>query len=573
LRTPKPGPEAERDDRAALAVWRAAHLARNLSATVEQSTSAVAAPPPAAPPSPWSPFRHRAFTALWVATVVANIGSWMYSAASAWLMTGLDPDPLAVSLVQVATTLPMFLFAIPAGALADIVDERRFLIGAECLITVVATIFAVLVWFHLITAPTLLLFIFLIEAGSAATTPAYQSVVPQLVPREDLAAAVAMNSVGINVSRAVGPALGGIITGALGIAAPFWANAISNFGSIAALWSWHPKRDHSSHLPSERFAAAIRIGIRHARNNRHLRATIVRSTAFMLFASCYWALLPLVARQQIGGSATLYGILLGAIGASAIAGAVALPWLKTKLGPNHIVAAGSIGTALALILYGVARGPLSALAASTIAGASWIAVISNLSVSAQYSLPEWVRGRGLAVYVTALFGALTLGSAIWGQVARVAGVPMAHFFAAASVLVAIPLTWRWKLQTGASVDFTPSMSWPAPVISQSVDDDAGPVLVTVEYRIQETARDAFLDALDQLSRERRADGAYEWAIFEDVAETGRFLETFLLDSWLEHLRQHERVTNADRVLQESILRLLRDKPLVTHLIAAHRPRK
>jgi predicted MFS family arabinose efflux permease len=516
----------------------------------------------------WSPFRHRAYSILWTATVVANIGSWMYSAAAAWLMTGIDADPLLVSLVQVATTLPMFLFAIPAGAVADIVDKRRFLIAGEIVVTLIAIAFAVLVWQHLVTPSILLVFIFLLEAGSAATAPAWQSVVPLLVPREDLPAAVAMNSVGINVSRALGPALGGLITAASGIAAPFWVNAVSNVGSIGALWSWHSPPARPSRLPAERVTNAIRIGVRHARNNRQLRASLVRAASFFFFASCYWALLPLVARSQIGGRATLYGVLLGAIGASAILGALALPRLKSALGSNRLVAVGTMGTAVAMCLFGIAHGASVALAASIIAGASWICVVSTLNVSAQIALPEWVRGRGLAIYVTVMFGALTLGSVVWGQVARWSGLPLALFIAAAGVVLAIPLTWRWQLQTGGGADLSPSMHWPTPIVSQEIERDAGPVLVTVEYRVRDAERAVFLAAVGRLSHERRADGAYAWGVFEDVAEPGRFVETFMVESWLEHLRQHERVTNADRVLQEQISTLLIGEPVVTHLIAA-----
>jgi len=495
----------------------------------------------------------------------------MYSAASAWLMTRLDADPLMVSLVQVAATLPMVLFALPAGALADIVDKRRFLIGAESFIAVASTLFAALVWLRLINPSTLLLFIFLIESGSAATAAAWQSVVPQLVPRQELPAAVAMNSAGINVSRALGPALGGLITVAFGIAAPFWVNGVSNLGVIGALLRWRsaPRRD--AQLPAERFISALRTGVRHSRNNRHLRATLLRAVGFFLFASCYWALLPLVALNQVGGGAAFYGILLGAIGASAIGGVFALPWLKATLGPNRVVAAGSIGTAVALLLYGTARGPVIALGASGIAGICWIAVLSTLNVSAQLALPEWVRGRGLAVYVTVFFAALTLGSAFWGQVARIGGVPMAHFIAAAGLALTLPLTRRWKLQTGAAIDLTPSMHWPTPVLSHHVESDPGPVLVTVEYRINDADREAFLHALELLSRERGRDGAYAWGLFEDAAEPGRFLETFLVESWLEHLRQHKRVTNADRVLQQHVRRLLKGPPTITHLVAAHSP--
>ena len=528
-----------------------------------------AAHPAKAAHAPLRPFRHGTFTVVWIATLVSNIGSWMYSSASAWLMTSLDANPLMVSLVQVASTLPMVLFAMPAGALADIVDKRRFLIGAEVFIAVVSTLFAALIWLHVIGPLSLLVFTFLIETGSAVSSPAWQSVVPELVPRQELPAAVALNSVGINASRAIGPALGGVMTAAFGIAAPFWINGVSNIGVIGALLRWRSAPHQESQVPAERFISALRTGVRHSRNNRHLRATLLRAVGFFLFASCYWALLPLVARDQVGAGPTFYGIVLGAIGVGAIGGALALPWLKTTLGPNRIVAAGTLGTAIALMLYGIAHDPATALAASILAGACWIAVLSTLNVSAQLALPEWVRGRGLAIYVTVFFGALTLGSALWGQVARIGGVPLSHFLAAAGSLIGIPLTWRWKLQTAADVDLTPSMHWPTPVLSRHLDSDAGPVLVTIEYRINEPGRLAFLQALDRLSHERGRDGAYAWGLFEDTADPGRFLETFLVESWAEHLRQHKRVTNADRLVQEEVRRLLKAPPTTTHLVAAH----
>lgn len=518
--------------------------------------------------SPWAPFRHRTYAVIWTATLVSNIGGWMYSAAAAWLMTNLDSHPVMVSLVQVATSLPMVLFALPAGALADIIDKRRFLIAVEVAITVISAVFATLVTFDRVTPVSLLVFMFIIACGSALIAPAWQSIVPQLVPREDLPAAVAANSVGVNISRAVGPALSGAITVAFGIAAPFWLDAFSNFATMGALLRWRRPSDTSGRLPAERFAGAIRAGIRYARNNRPLRATLSRSIAFFLFASAYWALLPLVARIQIAGGAEIYGILLGAIGAGAVGGAFALPRLKVKLGPDRLVAAGTVGTALAMILYAIASNVATALVASVIAGICWIATLSSLNVSAQLALPEWVRGRGLAIYVTVFFGALALGSALWGEVASLVGLPTAHLLAAAGALIAIPLTWRSRLHASAGLDLTPSMHWPVPVVAEDLAPSDGPVMVTIDYRVSEANRDAFLTALERLGPERRRDGAYAWGIFENTAQPGRYVETFFVDSWIEHLRQHERVTQADRAVQEKVEALLLAPSKVTHMIAA-----
>jgi len=519
------------------------------------------------PAPPRAAFRHRAFTVIWIATVVSNIGTWMYNAASGWLMVSLNSDALLVSLVQVATSLPMFLFALAAGALADIFDKRRFLIGVEVATTLLSALFAALVQFGAVTPGSLLLFMFLIGVGGALSAPGWQAVVPQLVPSQDLAPAVAANSVGINISRALGPALAGSIIGLAGIAAPFWLNAASNLGVIGALLWWRAPQRAANRLPAERFGSAMRTGFRHARHNPHLRSTLIRAVAFFLFASAYWALLPLVARDQIAGGPGLYGLLLGAIGAGAVGGAFALPWAKARLGPDRVVMSATIGTALALLLFAIARVPLLALIASILAGASWIAVLANLNVSAQLALPEWVRGRGLALFVTVFYGAMTLGSAVWGEVADIAGLPLTHLIAACGALLAIPLTRRWKLQTGAGVDLTPSMHWPVPVVTHQIDADRGPVLVTVEYRLAAGKdRRAFIAAMGRLAHERRRDGAYAWDMFEDTADTSIFLESFRVESWIEHLRQHERVTHADRVLQDQIHRLLAHAPTVRHLI-------
>ncbi len=377
------------------------------------TTPSIRAPAPAS-----NPFRHRAFAVIWVATVVSNIGSWMYNVASGWLMTSLDPNAFIVSMVQVANSLPMFLFAIPAGALADIVNQRRFLIVGESSITLISAVFAALVWLRLITPGSLLLFSFIAAAGSAMTAPAWQSVVAKLVPRADLSSAVAANSVGINVSRAIGPALGGIIVGAFGIAAPFWLDAFSNLGVIAALIWWRAPKAAGSPLPPEPFVGAIRTGLRYARYNPHLRATLIRAVAFFVFGSAYWALLPLVARTQIAGGPALYGVLLGAIGAAAVGGAFLLRQFREKLGADRLVAAASLGTAVATALFALAHRPATAVIASFIAGAAWIAAVSSLNVSAQVALPEWVRGRGLAMYVTVMFGALAVGERDLGSTGR-----------------------------------------------------------------------------------------------------------------------------------------------------------
>ena len=527
-------------------------------------------------PSRWGAFGYAAFVVIWTASVISNVGTAMFDTASGWLMTSLSASPLAVSLVQVAVSLPLFLFTLPAGALADVIDSRRLLIVVEFAIIVISAALAVLVSLGLASPAALLVSTFLLGVGGALSAPAWQSITPLLVPRQDLGGAIAANSVGFNLSRAVGPALGGIAIAALGIAIPFWIFCISNFGIVAALLWWRAPRKASDSLPAERLTSAVRAGVRYAANNQYLRATLVRAFAFFPFGSAYWALLPLVARSQMTQGPQLYGILLGAIGVGAIAGSFALNWLKERFGVDGAVVLATLATALALVLFGFAHDAAVSIIACLIAGASWTIALSVLYVSAQAALPDWVRGRGLAIFLTAIFGATTIGSAVWGQLAGMEGLAIAHFVAAAGVVIAIPLTWRWKLQTGADLDLTPSMHWRAPVLAQKVENNQGPVLVTVQYRVDAEKRAEFLAALTEVGHERKRDGAFAWGLFEDTADAGRFVESFLIESWLELMHARERVTNADRLLEDHVRQLLGAAPEVTFLIAsprAHRSRR
>ncbi len=519
--------------------------------------------------SSWAPFAQLSFLVLWTATVVSNIGTWMHDVASGWLMTSLSPSPLMVALVQAATTAPMFLFALPAGALADLVDRRRLLISVMLLLSLSTLALGLLVLFGLINAWILLIFTFLSGAGAAFVAPAWQAIVPQLVPRSQLQPAVALNSVGINVSRAIGPALAGVIIASAGIAWPYLLNAFSFLIVIAALIWWRPPPKEETHLPAERFWSAVRAGLRYASASTPLRATLIRAVAFFLFASAYWALLPLIARQELQGGPELYGVMLGAVGIGAVCGALLLPKLKTKLNADQLVACGTVGTALVLVVFAFLRRPDAAVAASLIAGASWVAVLSSLNVSAQTSLPNWVRARGLSIFITVFFGAMTLGSMIWGQTASMIGVPMTLLIAAGCAVLGAVVSWPAKLQQGADFDFSSSSHWPDPLVAVDLEPDRGPVMITVEYRIDPKRAVAFWEAMQSLKAERRRDGAYAWGLFEDVAVPGRYLEYFTEESWLTHLHHHARVTESDRGLQDAVraFHLGPGDPQVTHYLA------
>ncbi len=523
--------------------------------------------------SRWGVFGNLAFTVILIASAASNVGIAMFDTSTSWLMTSLNPDPMMVSAVQIATTLPMFLLTLPAGALADIVDARRLLLGAQLAVAAISIAFAALVSLRLATPGALLATTFALGATSALAAPAWLLVTPMLVSKDDLDSAVAINNASFNVSRAIGPAVGGFTIAAFGIVFPFWCYSLGNVALVAAVLWWRAPRRIQETLPAERLTSAVRTGLRYVLNNRAMDATILRAVAFFLFASAYWALLPLVARTQLHNGPAIYGVLLGMIGLGSIVGSFGLDWLKARLGPDRLAVLASLGTIAALGMYGAAREPLLAMGASILAGACWIVMMTTLFVSAQVALPEWVRGRGLAIFLTAFFGAMTLGSAIWGQIASVEGLSTTLYIAAAGALLGMIVTLRLRLQTAAALDLSPSMHWGTPVFAQPVDDDQGPILVTVEYRIDPQDKAPFIAAMQEIGLERKRDGAYAWNVFEDTAEIGRVVEVFLIQTFLELKHLRARVTNADRMIEEEAHRYLQERPKPTFLVAPKRSRQ
>jgi predicted MFS family arabinose efflux permease len=523
--------------------------------------------------SRWGVFGNLAFTVILIASAASNVGIAMFDTSTSWLMTSLNPDPMMVSTVQIATTLPMFLLTLPAGALADIVDARRLLLGAQLAVSAIAIAFAAVVSLRLATPGGLLATTFSLGATSALAAPAWLLVTPMLVSKDDLDSAVAINNASFNVSRAIGPTVGGFTIAAFGIAFPFWCYCLGNIALAGAVLWWRAPRRIQETLPAERLASAVRTGLRYVLNNRAMDATIIRAGAFFLFASAYWALLPLVARTQLHNGPAIYGVLLGTIGLGSIIGSFGLNWLKERLGPDRLAVLASLGTIAALGMYGAAREPLLAIGASLLAGACWIVMMTTLFVSAQVALPEWVRGRGLAIFLTAFFGAMTLGSAIWGQIASVEGLSTTLYIAAAGAFLGMIVTLRLRLQTAAALDLSPSMHWGTPVFAQRVDDDQGPILVTVEYRIDPQDKASFIEAMQEIGRERKRDGAYAWNVFEDTAEIGRVVEVFLIQTFLELKHLRARVTNADRMIEEEAHRYLQERPKPTFLVAPKRSRQ
>jgi MFS family permease len=518
--------------------------------------------------SPWRPLAEPAFRTVWIAVLITNIGGWMASVATAWLMTSLDPSPLMVSLVAAATNLPLFLFALPAGALADIVDRRKLLILAQVLMVALTVVLLALTVSGLISPLTLLVLIFLVEAGTAFETPAYLAVLPNLVPRHQLQPALALNGVGINISRIVGPALGGLVVGALGVAAALAINALS-FAAVIFAYARLPQTPPETCLPAERFVAAMRTGLRFARESSELKATLVRAVAFFLFASAYLALLPLIARNQLDAGAGGFGILFGCHGGGAVLGALLLPYARAHLGSDELVLGGGLLAAAMTAVLATTVHIAVAIPVVLVIGIGSLAIMSTLMLSAQVTLPQWVKARGLALAQMVFSGAISLGSLAWGAIAARLGIPSTLVLAAVGLAAASVLTLRWRLAQ-ETVDRTPSQHWPDPVVSGEIPGDWGPVMVMVEYGVDPTNSAAFGKVLERLGRVRRRDGALFWEHFTDTANPARHIEAFIAENWMEHLRQHERVTLADRALEEELRAfLLGDKtPVVTHLVGA-----
>jgi MFS family permease len=519
--------------------------------------------------SPETPLSSPVFRALWIATIVSNIGTWMHDVGAGWLMTSLSPDPLMVALVQAATTLPMFALALPAGALADIVDRRRLLIGAQLFGLAATALLALATFAGATTAPVLLALTGAIAIGAALSAPTFQAIVPELVPGPALQQAVALNSLGVNIARAIGPALGGVIIAAAGTGAVFALNAVSVLGVIVVIARW--RRDvPQRHLPAEHFVGAMRAGVRYALRSPELKTVLVRSVAFFLFASALWALLPIVARRDLGLGPAGYGGLLTFMGLGAIAGAMLMPRLRGRLGANRMTVAASLLLAASMLGLALAHSFVAAAAALGAGGFAWIAMMASLNGGAQASSPGWVKARALAIYLLVFQGSMTAGSTLWGAVAGPIGVP-ATLMLAAALLAAVTLLLAWlrPLDSMATLDLAPSLHWPAPVVDGAVEHDRGPVLVTIEYRIDPARVPAFFDAMQGMRRIRRRDGAIHWGLYEDVAQPGLVTETFTVESWLEHLRQHDRVTNADRVQQDAVRAFQQDAapPVVRHMVA------
>ncbi|MFT7837922.1 MFS transporter [Saccharothrix sp. BKS2] len=523
-------------------------------------------------PSAWSPLRRATYRALWLAQFASNIGTWAQTVGAQWFMGDLGGSELQVALVQAATTLPVFLLVVPSGAIGDILDRRRVLIAGQGLMLVGAAALVVLAGSGAATPVTLLAMIALMGVGQALTMPSFQAVQPELVPREEIPQAALLNGVNMNVGRAIGPALGGVLIAAVGPEATFAFNAVSFLGVLLVLWRWRRPSDHRP-LGAEHVTTAVRTGARYVRSSPLFARVLARCVLFVVFGSGLWALLPALARGPLGLDAGGYGVLLGCVGLGAIGGAFAVPRLLRRIGKNPLVTLATCAYAAATALAGLTGVVAVAVPAMFVVGAAWIAVLSTLNATAQVLLPAWTRARALAYYQLMLMGGQAFGAVVWGALASALDVRAALLApAVAMVLVALVAARRLPL-TDRGLDTSPASLWDAPPEVADADADAGPVLVTVRWRVAGERAAEFAEAMRKVERSRRRTGATLWGLFRDSEDPGLFLETFTVATWQEHLRQHlERGTGVDVEVERAARALADGEPVVRHLLWARPPR-
>ena len=503
----------------------------------------------AAPVAAWVPLAQPVFRMLWGVWIVANVCMWMNDVAAAWLMTSLTSAPVMVALVQTASTLPVFLLGLPSGAMADIVDRRRYLIVTQVWVAAVSLVIGAVVALDAVTAPLLLALTFANGIGLAMRWPVFAAIVPELVPRHHLPAALALNGVAMNASRIVGPIVAGAIIASFGSAFVFALNAVLSVGAAFAIFRW--KREQKvSVLPGERFVGAMRVGLQYVRQSHRMHAVLLRVSLFFLQSMALLGLLPLVARGLPGGGAGTYTLLLACMGAGAIAAALFLPRLRAAVSRDGLVTYGTVLQAGAMLVVSVAPNAWVAALAMAVAGGAWISAANSLTMSAQLALPDWVRARGMSIYQMALMGSSAFGAALWGQVATWTDVRTSLIAASAGALAGLLVTRRFPVETGMVEDLTPAEFARPAGTEIDIDPHAGPVLITIEYRIDPALTPQFLEVMQETRRNRLRHGMLSWGLFRDAADPACFIEHFVDESWVEHLRHFERMTAYDLVLRE-----------------------
>jgi predicted MFS family arabinose efflux permease len=514
-----------------------------------------------------SPMRYPVFRAVWLASTLSNLGSLVQSVGASWMMISLAGSAAMVALVQTSIALPVMLLSLAAGAIADNRERRVVMLASQLFMLAASLALAACAWAGWVTPWLLLAFTFLIGCGSAFYAPAWQASVGEMVPRAELPGAVALNSMGFNIARSVGPAIGGVIVAAAGVAAAFAANAASYVALIGVLARWRPP-EAKRLLPRESLGVAMAAGVRYVSMSPAIRAVLLRSLVFGMGASAIVALMPLVARHLLGGGPLTYGLLLGAFGAGAVTGGFGAARLRHALSTEAVVRLACLAFAAAAALAGASEQPAATTTAVLVCGAGWVLALATFNVTVQLATPRWVVARALALYQMSAFGGIAGGSWLWGAVAERGGL-MPALLAASGVLVACAAIGAWRpLAQAADLDLDPLKHWEAPPTAVPVDSRTGPVIITIEYRIAEADHLRFLSAMSERRRIRRRDGALNWRLMRDLSDPELWIERYETPTWLDYLRLNNRMTRSDAVIPESLRALHRgpEGPRVRRMI-------
>ena len=499
------------------------------------------------PGSPWSPLKMPVFRLLWGTWVTANICMWMSDVAAAWMMSALTTTPIWVALVQTASTLPVFLLGLPSGALADILDRRRYFIVTQFWLAGTAAALCLAVLFDLLTPPLLLALTFANGIGLAMRWPVFAALIPEIVPRQQLPAALALNGIAMNASRIIGPLVAGALIASAGTAYVFVLNATLSVIAGFVITRWR-REFVPSPLGRERLLSAMRVGVQFVRESAPLRGVFLRVALFFFHSTALLALLPLLARRLTGGDAATYTLLLASMGVGAIMLALVLPRIRQWLTVRQMVLAGTLLQSLSTMVMAFAPSVYLAVPTMALAGMAWLCAANSLSVSAQMSLPDWVRARGMSMYQMAIMGGSALGAAVWGQVATVSSLNSSLVASALTGSIAMLVATLWLKDDLIEEDLTPSRAFKVPVAQMPPSN--GPVMVTIEYLIDPERAAAFLEVMQESRSSRLRQGALNWELLHDLGEPQRYLEQIIDESWTEHLRRFDRITGADVTLRD-----------------------
>lgn len=492
----------------------------------------------------------------------------MQNVGAAWLMVSLGAGPVYVALTQTAASLPYFLLALPAGSAGDILDRRKLVLFTESWMLGVALLLTILTFAGLMSPWLLLVLTFALSAGNAFETPTWSAILPEIVPREDLASASALNGIEFNLARAVGPAIAGAIIAAKGVATAFLANFVSFFGVIVVVAKWkRPVRKRST--PPETMRGATVAAIRYVLHEPAILSIVIRTGIVMFFSSALFALIPTVARK-VNHSAIGYGLLLGCFGVGAIAGAFIMQLARARWSNEIIVSTATAVLGFVIVLIGALHSLLALALVMLAGGAAWVNFISLIVALIQNLAPDWVRARVLAIFILVYQGTFALGSAAWGALAQARGLRAAFLYAGIGTIASLLYLLRARLPE-STADLSPWNHWRLPVVVKEVqsDLDQGPVLITIQYAVRHEREAEFIEVIHEYGRTRRRDGAYRWGIYRDTEAADRYVEIFLVNSWAEHMRQHDRQTQADRRLEQRLYECVMDEPDIRHLIYAH----